>query len=486
MRTGKQYLESLNDDRCIYMDGQRVIDVANHPAFQGITQTVAGLYDLAMDISQDMQYKTEDGTVANKIYMIPRSREDLRDRRQALEKWAEATCGFVGRSPDHVAAFLAGFASRPDVFARGGDRYSENVTRFYKYARDNDLYVSYVIIPPQNSKASQAHNEEETIALRVIEEKADGIVVRGSQMLGTGAAISDYVFVSCITPLRPGDEDRALSFVVPVKRKGLKLYARPSYAAGKPSVYDYPLSTRFDESDALAVFDDVFIPWEDIFVYKNIDLLRAQFHETPAHVFGNNQAQVRFVTKLKFVIGIARSVAETNGIDKLPPVQEKLGELASIAASIEGMLMASEYACTIDHGVAYPNRRFLYGVVGQQDYIYPRVIHIIRDLVGGGVLQVPSSYHEMVNPETREDMHHYQSSTGSTAEERIKLFKLAWDVIGSEFAGRHQQYEMFYNGAPFVTKGYAFRNYNYEEVVNLVRTFLETYSLPEVGQEQMV
>ncbi|RFU64946.1 4-hydroxyphenylacetate 3-hydroxylase family protein [Peribacillus glennii] len=488
VRTGAKYLEAIKDNRNIYIGGERVEDVTTHPAFKGISQTIAGLYDISCDEQEKMTYITEEGTIANKIYMIPKSLDELRERREAIQKWAKATCGFVGRSPDHVAGFLAGFMSKPEVFARGGERFKENVINFYKHARDNDLYLSYVIIPPQTDRSKASHEQENKYtAVGVYEEKENGIIVRGSQMLGTGSAVSDYIFVSCITPLRPGDEDHALSFVVPLNAPGLKLYSRPSFAADKPSSYDYPLSTKFDESDALVVFDDVFIPWEHVFVYRNIDLVRAQFHETPAHIYGNSQAQIRFVTKLKFILGIARKVASMNGIDKFPQVQEKLGELAAVVASIEGMLLASEYEyMTDENGTVYPNRRFLYGVVGQQDTIYPKVIHMVRDLVGGGVLQVPASYKDMINPETRDDINRYIKSSGVTAEERVKLFKLAWDVIGSEFGGRHQQYELFYNGAPFVTKGYSFRNYRFDEAIQMVDQFMESYQMPQTVKEQVL
>lgn len=476
VRNGEQYIAALKDDRCIYIGGERVQDVTTHPAFAGIVKTFSELYDMAADPANDMIYTTEDGTQANKIYMLPRSREDLADRRRTLMKRAEATCGFVGRSPDHVAAFLAGFSSAPDVFR---ERYP-NVHRFYKYARDNDLFVTYVIIPPQIDRSKAAHEQDEKyLPAGVYEEREDGIIIRGSQMLGTSAAVSDYLFCSCITPLRPGDEDYALSFAVPMNAKGLKLYARPSYAADKPSTFDYPLSTMFDESDSLVVFDDVFVPWGDVFVYKNIEATRNQFHATPAHVLGNNQAQIRLAAKLKFIIGVARKVAEMNGVDKFPQVQERLGELASLAATAEGMLLASEYDCIIDErGAARPHPRYLYGIVGMQDKLYSSVIAILRELVGGGVLQLPSSYKEMVNPETQADIYRYLRSSNATTEEKIKLLRLAWDIIGSEFAGRHQQYEMFYNGAPFVVKGYAFRNYGYDEAVSLVDQFLKSYSLP--------
>ncbi|KIL41982.1 4-hydroxyphenylacetate 3-hydroxylase [Gordoniibacillus kamchatkensis] len=477
VRNGKQYLESLQDDRCIYIHGERVKDVTTHPAFAGISHSFAKLYDMAADPANEMTYTTEDGTVANKVFMMPRSREDLAERRRAIQRWAEATCGFAGRSPDHVAAFLAGFSSYPEVFGE----YEQNVHNFYKKARDEDLFVTYVIIPPQVDRSKAAHEQEEKyLPVGVLEERKDGIVVRGSQMLGTSAAVSNYLFVSCITPLKPGDEDYAISFVVPLNAPGLKLYPRPSYAMGKESVFDYPMSTQFDESDSLMVFDDVFVPWEHVFVYKNIEATRDQFHKTPAHVLGNNQAQIRLCTKIKFLIGIARKITAMGGTDKFPQVQERLGELASLAATVEGMLLASEYECTFDkYGNARPASRFLYGIVGMQDQVYAGVIKILRELVGGGVLQMPSSYHEMVNEETKDDIRQYIRATGVDSETKIKLFRLAWDVIGSEFAGRHQQYEMFYNGAPFVVRGHAFRNYGYHEPLELVERFLSSYELPK-------
>jgi len=195
------------------------------------------------------------------------------------------------------------------VFARGSDSFGQNVTRFYRKLLNEDFYATYVIIPPQVDRSKTAKDQEDAfMQVGVCREKDGGIVVRGAQMLGTASAISNYLFVSCIVPLQPGDEDYALSFVTPMDSPGLKLYCRPPYAVGKPSVFDYPLSTRFDETDALMVFDDVFVPWENVFVYRDVGLVRAQFFETPAHVLGNNQAQIRLTTKMQFLLGIARKI----------------------------------------------------------------------------------------------------------------------------------------------------------------------------------
>jgi 4-hydroxyphenylacetate 3-monooxygenase len=165
-----------------------------------------------------------------------------------------------------------------------------------------------------------------------------------------------------------------------------------------------------------------------------------------------------------------------NGTDTFPGVQERLGELASIASLVEAAVLAAEYQAAPDHsGLWRPDPRFLYGAMGLQAEFYPRVITILRELAGGGVLQLPASVADLQNPATRADIDRYIQSPGLEAAERVKLFKLAWDAVGSEFGGRHQQYEMFYAGAPFVTKGYAYRHYGYEQHVADVEAFLASY-----------
>ncbi|HYE98353.1 MAG TPA: 4-hydroxyphenylacetate 3-hydroxylase N-terminal domain-containing protein [Planctomycetota bacterium] len=480
MRNGRTYLAGLRDGRRVFVDGEAVGDVAEHAAFRGITRTVASLYDYAADPAHGMIARpAEGGRPYNKVFLIPRSREDLQARREALAAWARLTNGLVGRGPEHVGGFLAGFAGAPEVFAQADPRFGDHVTRFYRKVAEEDLFVTYVIIPPQvdRSRTAQAWDEK-FVQAGVVAERDGGIVVRGAQMLGTGAAVSDYLFVSCITPLKPGDEPYANSFVVPIGAKGLKLYCRPPYAPGKSSVYDYPLSTRFDESDAFAVFDDVFVPWEQVFVYRDVERVRSQFFETAAHVLGNTQAQIRLAAKLKFILGLARKIAAATQVDVFPGVQEKLGELSSLAAIVEGMVLAAEASATLDkNGVARPHPRYLYGAMGLQSELYPRALQILRELAGGGVVQVPSSYKDFLNPESRDDLRKFVRAAGLPAEERVKLFKLAWDVVGTEFGGRHQQYEMFYAGAPHVAKGYAFRHYGMEEATRLVDDFLGTYSL---------
>lgn len=480
MRTGADYLASLNDGRCVLIDGQPVANVLDHPATAPIAATVARMYDFAADPANDMIYVApETGREANRALMTPRSAADLKMRREAHIKWAGLTKGFVGRSPDHVPSTISAMAAHRHIFDEQGEQFGDNITRFYQRVLDESLYLAYVIIPPQVSRDTIASGwGEDFLQLGVVSSDEEGITVRGSAMLATSGAVADELFVSCIKPLKAEDRDFAVSFAIPMATEGLKLLERRPYAPSATSVYDYPLTTQFDETDAFAIFENVFVPWDRVFVDRNPEVLNRSFQESGAHVFANWQAQARLSVKLEFILGIAHRIATMNKVDKFPGVVEKLGELASLASSVVSSLHAAEYDCVIDeHGFAVPSRPAVYGQVARQADLYPRVINVIRDLCGGGALQVPSGIADMRSDVTRPDIDKYIVSPGVPAEERIKLFKLAWDVVGSEFAGRHQQYEMFYNGAPFLTKMWAYQQYDYPAAVKRVDEFLREYDI---------
>ncbi|MPZ88642.1 MAG: hypothetical protein GEU81_11330 [Nitriliruptorales bacterium] len=297
-------------------------------------------------------------------------------------------------------------------------------------------------------------------------------------MLGTGTAISDWVLLSCIHPLREGEENQAISCVIRVNAPGVKVYSRRSYARAASSTFDYPLSSQFDETDSLMVFDDVFVPWEQVFVYRDRDITRAHFFETAAHALGNNQAQTRFAAKLRFITGLAQRITQMNGIDRLPPVQGSLGEIAGHAAMVEGLVDAQEATCVIDpSGVARPGPAALYSNMMFQSSVYPTVLQMVRELCGGGLIQLPSSSADFADADIAADIRRYVQSPGYPSEERVKLLKLAWDAIGSEFASRHHQYEIFYAGAPFLVKGHMFRAYDFDAAGGLVDEVLAGYGL---------
>ncbi len=226
-RSGQDYIGDLRDDRCVFLDGTRVASVPDHPSLRSAVRTVSSLYDFQArpENAARMTYETPTGKRVSRSWQLPTSHRELVERREALVALAELHHGFMGRSPDHVASTLAAMSMGTAIYdAHPGGR-SGHVQAVYEYARDRDLYVSYVIIDPQGdrSKATgEAGNAD--LAVSIVDEDAEGITVRGTKMLGTGAVLSDEVLV---TTLRPKDDDRyAFTAVVPIGIKGLSSFCR--------------------------------------------------------------------------------------------------------------------------------------------------------------------------------------------------------------------------------------------------------------------
>jgi len=334
--------------------------------------------------------------------------------------------------------------------------------------RDNHIYASYAIVPPQIDRSKPAHKQSDpTLYAGVVKERDDGIVISGAQQLATGGPISDYIHLSCIHPLQPGDENYANCVAVPVAAEGVKLYPRRSFARAG-SAFDFPLSSRFDESDAYVVFDNVFVPWEHVFIYRNIELSRDQWFKTPSHSYGNHQAQVRYVTKLRFMTGLAQRMNEMTGNAGAPPVQVMMGELASLATIYESMLLAHEVAAPIKDGVLWPSVLTLYAAMALQSELNGRMLEIIRELAGSAFITLPSSEADFGNPAIAADLERYMRSGTTDAKSRVALMRMIWDFIGSEFGSRHQQYEKFYGGASFLVKTNVYRNYDFKRATGLV------------------
>jgi 4-hydroxyphenylacetate 3-monooxygenase len=475
-KTGAEHLAALRDGRTVYIDGERVGDVTTHPAFRNAVRSAASLYDFQCrpeNIERMTFAVPGDRRRINRCWQRPRNLEELVQRRQALVAWAELSGGFVGRSPDHVASSLLGQVIGIEVFRRHGEERAKALLDYFDYASRNDLFVSYVIINPQADRSKAWGEQQGELVARLVDEDAAGITVRGAKMLGTSTIMANELLVANLQPLRPGEEDLALSFAVPVATKGLKLLSRKSYEAAASSMFDNPISGRFDENDALVYFDDVKVPWERVFVFRDTDMCRAQFHDTLGHTFQNYQAQIRLSVKIKFLAGIARRLAETIGIAGMPQVREELGWVAAQAAMVEAMIAGMETAGHIENGAYVPNKHFMYAAQVLTQELYPRIVDKIRGLAGGALIMLPSSVRDWADPELARIIGKTQRSPAATPRDRVKFLKLAWDAIGSEFGSRHTQYEMFYAGARFVSCGHSFRTYDWDAADALVNLLLE-------------
>jgi 4-hydroxyphenylacetate 3-monooxygenase len=479
-KTGAEHIKSLQDGRTVYLDGKLVGDVTVHPAFRNAVHSAAALYDFQAR-PENLEFMTfrpnGSNRRVNRAWQMPRNYDEMVQRRKAMQAWAAQSGGYFGRSPDHLASSLVGQRMGIDVFRKHSPDRANALADYFDYASRNDLFLTYVIINPQAQRGKDWGEQDEDLVARIVDEDAEGVTIRGAKMLGTSSIMANEVFVANLQPLKPGEEAFAFSCAVPMNAKGLRVLSRKSYEQHAVSLYDNPLSARFDENDAVMYFDDVKVPWDRMFVYRDTDMCRAQFHDTPGHAYQNYQAQIRLSVKIAFLAGIARGITEAIGTTKIPSVSETLGMLAAEVGMVNAMLSGME-ASGSQFGEWYvPNKHFMYSAQVITQDLYPRVIRTIRDLAGGALIMLPSSVLDFGNPEMATIINKTQRAADLQPEQKVKFLKAAWDAIGSEFGSRHTQYEMFYAGARFVTAGHSFRTFDWKSATGLVDALLSSYDL---------
>jgi len=481
LRSGKEHLNSLRDGRVVYIGSERVDDVTCHPAFCNAAATVAALYDMKADpANREILTYEEEGSRHSVYFLQPRTRDDLQRRMLGHRRIADATFGMFGRSPDHVASFVTGMAMKPDALP-APCAHADNLQRYYRHLRDNDVYVVYAVLPPQAARNPEFYQRQNlpVPTLRAVREADDGVVISGMKMLATGAVYANEIWIGNVLPLAPDQKKESITCAVPCNAPGLTLWSRKPAALGCTSEFDSPLAWRYDESDSMVLCDNVKVPWENVFVHDDAVLSRDIYIKTPSHCFGNHQSNVRYWSKMRLLLGLCSKVAQATGADQIPAVRETLGKMAAVEGTIGGLVhgQINAFESWPDGYVCF-NRRFMYAGLDWCTQNYSKFVDELRELCGGGVFQMPADISVMDDPELAKQFAAYWQTPQADALTRMKLFKLAWDMVGSEFAGRHLQYEKFYAGAAFIIRNHSFRETDWAEFNGLVENLMASYDIP--------
>ncbi len=448
--TGEEYLESLRDGREIWIYGERVKDITTHPAFRNATRMVARLYDALHDPEKQAALTcptdTGNGGFTHKFFRASRSAEDLVGARDAIAEWARLTYGWMGRSPDYKAAFLATLGANAEFYTP----YQENARRWYRESQERVLYFNHAIVNPPIDR-NRPPDEIRDVYMHVERETDAGLIVSGAKVVATGSALTHYNFIAHYGPLPIRSKEFALIFIVPMDAPGVKLIARPSYemaAEVMGSPFDYPLSSRLDENDSVMIFDQVLIPWENVFVYGDVEKVNAFFPLSgfiPRFTF---HGCTRMAVKLDFIAGLFLKAVEATGAKEFRGVQARVGEVLAwrnlFWAISDAMARApipwndGAVLPNLDYGLAYR----VFATVA-----YPRVKELIESDVASALIYLNSHAVDFKTPEIRGYLDKYlRGSNGYSSLDRVKLMKLLWDAIGSEFGGRHELYERNYAG----------------------------------------
>jgi 4-hydroxyphenylacetate 3-monooxygenase len=478
LKTGREHLEGLRDGRVVYIGSERVNDVTTHPAFRNAARSVAAMYDMkcAPENREAMSFE-ENGERFSLWFLRARSRQDL-ERRTALHRAiARMSHGLWGRSPDHVSSFVTGMSTNPAVFGP----YADNLLAYYEHMRRNDTYATYAVVPPQAARNPEFYVKQNLPipTLRVVREDDDGLVISGMKMLATGAVFADEIWIGNLIPLAPDQLAEAVTCAVPVNAKGLSLWSRKPFERDAQIEFENPLAHRFDETDSMVMCENVKVPWEKVFVHRDAILAREIYIKTPAHCYGNHQSNVRFHEKMQLLVGLASRITQASGADQIPAVRETLGRLAALEATLGGAIAGQiQDAESWPAGHCTYNRRYMYAALNWCTEGHSAIIDVLRELCGGGVFQMPADISVMNDPALRKSFETYWQTPQMDAVQRMKLFKLAWDLIGSEFAGRHLQYEKFYAGASFIIRNHNFREAPWDRYHALVDEAMAAYDVP--------
>jgi 4-hydroxyphenylacetate 3-monooxygenase len=472
LKKGSEHLRQLRDGRVVYIGAEKVDDVTTHPAFRNAARSIAAIYDMKAD-----HFFEEGGEKFSDYFLRAKTKEDLVRRKAIHEKIAKMSHGLLGRSPDHVASFVTGMAMNAPVFGP----YKDNLLKYYDQMRRGDIYAAYAVVPPQAARNPEFYVKRNlpVPTLRVVREDDDGLVISGMKMLATGAVFANDIWIGNLIPLAPDQLPESVTCAVPVNARGLTLWSRKAFEQHAPNEFDNPLTWRFDETDSMVMCDEVKVPWERVFVHMDAVLARDIYIKTPGHCYGNHQSNVRFHAKMELIVGLASRIAQASGAAEIPAVREVLGRFAALEATLGGMI-AGQIQDAEDWPEGYKtfNRRYMYAALNWCTESHSAIIDALRELCGGGVFQMPADISVMKDPKLREQFEAYWQTPQLAALERMKLYKLAWDLIGSEFAGRHLQYEKFYAGASFIIRNHNFREAPWEHFHKVVDDLMGSYDIP--------
>lgn len=444
-RTGDEYLAGLRDKRSVRVDGHAVQDVTTHPSFAGSLDGMAGYFDWQHKNKDDCLMDDGKGGVTNVSNLIPRSREDLETRHRGLRRIAQYSVGMLGRTPDYVNVTFAGFAGQPSVWRQPGNEQGyDNLVAFQQEVADRDLSLTHTIVHPiVDKRIPDYEGTNLQLALRKVGETPDSIIVNGARILATLGPFADECAVYPAHPVPAEVPDLALSFSVPMNAPGLKIICRDHYGVER-SAFDHPFSSRFDEQDAFIIFDNVEIPKSRVFcdskpeVY-NIGMQRGWV--------GNimQQTTIRAMTKLEFIYELATRMANVTGQAGRTEVSSMLGELWSYAELTRSALKAAEDgASDFGDGTWFCDERPFHALRPTMPGWMTRANEILKTLGSHNLLATPSEA-DLSDSELAPLLKHYfRGADDVEALERTRLFRTAWDLVGSALGARVELYERNY------------------------------------------
>jgi 4-hydroxyphenylacetate 3-monooxygenase len=478
-RTGSDYIERLAASHPTVLIGGEAVTagIPDHPAFRNVVQTYARLYDLQHDPAHRDLLTYESPTTGNRVgtsFLVPRTIEDLVKRREMMSTWAHVSNGFLGRTGDYLNACLMALSEAGEWFAQADGAYGANARRYYEKVREEDLLLTHTLIPPQvNRSLPPSEQLGGEISAQIVSEDDNGIVVRGARLLATIGPIADelLVFPSTLLRGRPEDAPYSYAFAINCDAPGLRFLCRESADYGR-SHYDHPLGSRFEEMDAVVIFDDVHVPFERCFMLGHPELCNGLYTQTGAINHMTHQVATRTTAKTEFMLGLVTLLTEAIGIEQFSHVQENVAEVIIALEGIRAFVRAAEADAAVNpYGVMTPRWEPLNTARNWYPKLYQRFPEILRKLGASGLMALPTEA-DVTGP-AHDDVARYLQSATLAGPDRVKLFRLVWDTCISAFSGRQALYEYYFFGDPVRMAGALVSSYDRAPYRERVQAFLD-------------
>lgn len=458
MKTADEYVESLRDGRVIYMHGKKIDDITKDPNFDVPIANAAADYDYA-DLPELRTYTAENGKIENRLFQIPTTEEELKTRVELLRN-----ISIVSATVGSLFALL----NAKDLLAKAKPEYADNVERLYEHCRDNDLRIAQVVTDAKGDRSRHPLKQDDPdLYLRVVERRDDGIVVRGAKLHITGAALVHELIVLPTKAMGEGEEDYAVAFSVPVNTEGVKIINR-NFAEPGRSEFDYPVSGKHNMPEGFVIFDNVFVPWDRVFLCGEI-----KYAGPLAHSLGLWErvgGLIAMVSGAHLFVGIAQLLADYNGINRASHVIEKITELIFYA---ELLSMTLECALrnyeTTPSGMVYPNPANINVGKYHGASNYHAMVKHIHDLCGGQVITQPVEA-DYRNPDIAHYFEKYlHTKEGVKVEDRMRLFNLIRDLTADTYGGWELVTTLQAGGGLAAQKIVTYRSYNLDKARDLAK-----------------
>ena len=474
IRRGSDYLADLRDERDVWVHGEKVSDVTSHPGISRGAHTLAGFLDRQFDDKyRDLVTYEEGGKRIATSHMIPKSLDDVLQRGVAFYEWATWSNGMFGRTPDYKNASVMAFAASSRFLEEGRPEFAENMRNYYEYIKTHDKVLTHTLInPTYNFAQAKEGKSSAEVALQVVKETDAGLYVTGARLLATLGAHADEIEVFPSSLLKASEDNLPFSFAfaIPLSTPGLRMICRDTYDHGK-SHFDAPLASRYEEMDAVVTFDNVFVPWERIFMYRDPILCNRAFAETNSVVHMMHQVVCGKLAKVEFMVGLLCKIAKSTGKDKDMNVKGQIAEVMWMAETVRALKYSGEMQSHEDaFGNFVPLRRPLDTSRNIFPKMYPRIIEIIQMLGSSSLMATPTEA-DLSNG-LSDDVEKYFQTVNLDSEERIALFRLAHDVAVSGFGNRQVLYERFFFGPQNIMASIFYDLYNKDDMMDRVNTLL--------------